>query len=159
MNKIFILFILFAVSCNSQSDKQNSSGENNTDSNAVTENNDATAPNISGCYAYSIKKDSALLKLNISGTNVTGELSYHLYEKDNNSGTINGSLHDSLIIADYTFQSEGMTSVRQVVFKMNNDTLVEGYGDIMMKGDTAHFKDIALLKFQNDRPFLKTNCK
>ena len=159
MDKIFILFILFAVSCNSQSAKENSSGEDNTDSNAVTENNDVMARNISGCYAYNIKKDSALLKLNISGTNVTGELSYRRSEKDNNSGTINGSLRDSLIVADYTFQSEGMTSVRQVVFKMNNDTLVEGYGDIMMKGDTARFKDIALLKFQNDRPFLKTNCQ
>ncbi|MDQ6763173.1 MAG: hypothetical protein M3015_11180 [Bacteroidota bacterium] len=159
MNKIILLFILFAVGCNSQSNKKDTSDENNTDSNLITENNDAPAANISGCYAFNMKKDSALLKLNISGTNVTGELSYHLYEKDNNSGTINGSLHDSLIIADYTFQSEGRASVRQVVFKMNNDMLVEGYGDIKMKGDTAQFKDVSLLKFENDRPFLKTSCE
>ncbi|MEO7523324.1 MAG: hypothetical protein ABIT58_04480, partial [Ferruginibacter sp.] len=126
MNKIILLFILFAVSCNSQSDKENSSGENNTDSNTVTEKNDAMAPDISGCYAYHVKQDSALLKLDISGTNVTGTLSYHLYEKDNNAGSINGTLQDSLIIADYTFESEGMTSVRQVVFKINSNTLVEG---------------------------------
>ncbi len=159
MNKIFLLFILFAASCNSQSGKENTSAENNTDSNTIQKNKDAMATNVSGCYAYNVKNDSALLTLNISDTNVTGQLSYHLYEKDKNSGTISGSLRDSLIIADYTFQSEGMTSVRQVVFKINNDTLIEGYGDIMMNGDTARFKNISILKFQIDRPFLKTTCK
>lgn len=159
MNRFILLFLLIAISCNSQNDKENSSGENNTDSNTINESNDTMAPNISGCYAYHVMQDSALLKLNISGTNVTGTLSYHLYEKDNNSGSISGTLQDSLIVADYTFQSEGMNSVRQVVFKMNNDTLTEGYGDIAMKGDTALFKDISLLKFQNDRPFLKITCK
>lgn len=159
INKVFFLVILFAAGCNSESNSENSAAPANVESNSTDKNPDAVTANISGCYASNVKKDSALLKLTISGTNVTGELSYHLYEKDNNSGTIKGSVKSNLIVANYTFQAEGMTSLRQVVFKMNNDTLVEGFGDIMMKGDTAEFKNISALQFQNDRPFLKTICR
>lgn len=159
MNKIFLLFILVAAGCNSENNPESSASSTNVDSSSVNDNAGVITTNISGCYASNVKKDSSLLKLTISDTSVTGELSYHLYEKDSNSGTIKGLIHDSLIVADYTFQSEGMTSVRQVVFKMNNDTLVEGFGDIMMKGDTAEFKNISDLQFQNDRPFLKTACR
>ncbi len=161
INKIFLLFLLFAVGCNSENNSKNSATPANVDSSSVNENGDAVTADFSGCYASNLKKDSALLKLNISGTKVTGELSYHLFEKDNNSGIITGSVRDNLIVADYTytFQSEGITSVRQVVFKRNNDTLVEGFGDTMMHGDTAGFKNLSGLQFQNDRPFLKTICR
>ncbi len=159
MNKIIFLSILFITGCNSQNKTENATGEIIKDSSSFAENNSAVAAGISNCYSWNIDNDSVELKLSISGIRVTGALWYHLYEKDNNKGTINGSLKDSLIIADYTFQSEGMTSVRQVVFKMKSDTLLEGYGDIVMKGDTAMFKNIAQLKFQDDRPLLKVNCK
>lgn len=159
MNSIFLLFILFAAGCNSEGITESSASSINVDSSSATGNAGVTPTNISGCYASNGRKDSALLKLITSGTNVTGELSYHLYEKDNNSGTIKGLVHDNLVVANYTFQAEGMTSIRQVVFKITGDTLVEGFGDIMMKGDTAEFKNISDLQFQTDRPFLKTACR
>lgn len=159
INKVFFLFILLAAGCNSESNTESSQAPANLESNSKDENPVAVTADISGCYASNVKNDFALLKLTISGTNVTGELSYHLYEKDNNSGIIKGAVQNNLIVANYTFQAEGMTSVRQVVFKINADTLVEGFGDIVMKGDTAEFKNISDLQFQNDRPFLKTECK
>lgn len=154
---IFFASILLA-SCNSQS-TQDKTEAINMDSDSVAENNAPAPLVVPGCYAYILKKDSAFIKLDVSGNTVSGDLSYNLYEKDTNKGTINGHLQDSLIIADYTFQAEGMTSVRQVVFKIHGDSLTEGFGDIEMKGDTARFKNISQLEFQDQRPFIKTNCK
>lgn len=159
MNKIFLLFILVAAGCHSENNPESSSPSTGMDGSSVNDNAGVNTTNISGCYVSKMNKDSALLKLTISDTSVTGELSYHLYEKDSNSGTITGSIHDSVIVANYTFQSEGMTSVRQVIFKMNNDTLVEGFGNIRTKGDTAEFINVSELQFQKDRPFLRTACK
>lgn len=158
MRNIVLLTLILLTGCNS--------GNADDEFKSVTKDTSAIiedvfpAPSIkSGCYGYVVKKDSAFLKLDISGNIISGDLTYSLHQKDSNKGTISGILQDSLLIADYTFQSEGMKSVRQVVFKMRGDSLLEGFGDIDMKGDTATFKNIAELQFQDDRSFIKTDCK
>lgn len=113
---------------------------------------------LDGCYTMIAKNDTAHLRLNVIDSMVTGHLSYHLYEKDNNDGSLKGVVRDGLIIADYTFRSEGMMSVRQVVFKMTGTALAEGYGDLNTSGDTVRFNDVNKLEFMNDRPFLKKPC-
>lgn len=158
MKKIILFTFILLAGCNSYT-SEDKSEEIIKDTSSVSKK-DASMPLIkSGCYSWVAKKDSAFLKLDISGSKVSGDLKYVLYEKDNNKGTINGILQDSLVIADYTFQSEGITSVRQVVFKIHGDSLIEGFGDIDMKGDTARFKNISPLHFQDERPFIKTDCK
>ena len=158
MKNIVLFIFVLVLGCNSQNSK-NQTETIGKDTSSVP-GNDAPAFAIkAGCYSYSIKKDSAFLKLDISRGKVSGDLMYALYQKDSNKGTISGILQDSLIVVDYIFQSEGMTSVRQVVFKVNGDSLIEGFGDIEMKGDTARFKNIAQLQFQDQRPFIKTTCK
>ncbi|MEO7800918.1 MAG: hypothetical protein ABIR81_02905 [Ginsengibacter sp.] len=112
-----------------------------------------------GCYAWQSGKDSAALNLQVAGGQISGTLSYNLFEKDKNKGTITGNIKDDLIIADYTFQSEGMTSVREVVFKIDGENLIEGMGDIDVDGDTARFKSKTELEFNTDRPFIKTACE
>lgn len=111
-----------------------------------------------GCYSWVINKDSALLQLKVSDSMVSGQLRYDWNEKDRNSGTIKGVVHDSLIIVDYTFQSEGMTSVREVAFKLKGDSIVEGFGDYNTGSDTLRFKHTATLQFQTDRAFEKVPC-
>ena len=157
MKKIILFAFILSAGCNSYTSKDQS--EKIIKDTSVSKK-DAPMPfMMPGCYAWVAKKDSALLTLDISGNKVSGNLNYVLYQKDNNKGIINGILQDSLIIADYTFQSEGMTSVRQVVFKLHGNSLIEGFGDIDMKGDTARFKNISQLQFQEERPFIKTDCK
>ncbi len=68
MNKILVLSILLLAGCNSQNQTENSTEKNITDSVSTQENNNAVTTNVSRCYAWNIKKDSALLKLNISGS-------------------------------------------------------------------------------------------
>lgn len=104
-------------------------------------------------FNYTYEKNGEKLSLIFSrtGNNVKGDLVYDFKEKDDNKGTIIGTMKDSILIADYTFQSEGSTSVRQVAFKFENNTLLEGYGEVEEKGGKVIFKDVNQLKFT--KPF------
>jgi hypothetical protein len=157
-NIIPIAFILFAA-CNSKP-------EANTDAIAAKEDTvtelryvTKTPLGIPGCYSWTAGRDTATLHLQVTETQVTGNLIYDWSEKDRNAGTLQGIVQDSLIVASYTFQSEGMTSVREVIFKIKGDLLIEGFGDVNTRGDTTKYKNKAKLRFQNDRPFIKGACK
>ena len=114
------------------------------------------ATDISGCYRMIIKNDTALMSLNHAGDSVSGSLSYNWYEKDDNNGTFRGVVkNDTLIVADYTFQSEGTSSVRQVAFKIKDSILQQGYGELIMKNDTSFFRDVNLIIFDTKNPFKK----
>ena len=82
------------------------------------------------CFQYFGEKDTVRLTTHIDGTNITGTLDYAIFEKDKNSGTIEGEIRDNMIIAEYTFLSEGITSKRQIVFKNTEDGWKEGYGEM-----------------------------
>lgn len=82
------------------------------------------------CFQYADANDTVRLTTHIDGTNISGSLDYSLYEKDKNSGTIDGEIRGNMIIAEYTFQSEGVTSKRQVVFKNMDEGWKEGFGEI-----------------------------
>lgn len=82
------------------------------------------------CFQYVTEKDTVRLTTHVDGTNLTGMLEYALFEKDKNSGNIKGEIRDGLIIAEYTFMSEGVSSKRQVVFKNTEEGWKEGYGEM-----------------------------
>lgn len=117
-------------------------------------------PSISkdGCYAYDLKGSKIELQLYCitDSDNVTGRLNFALAEKDNNKGTIKGKITGTVLIADYTFQSEGTVSVRQVAFELKDDKATLGYGE--MDQDGTHFKDVTKLKFDSGVPLTKVAC-
>lgn len=154
MKRLLLISIVFIAACNSQTE---STTENTKDT--LKTSGEAIVASLNGCYTSVLKKDTATLKINENGNAVSGELSYNRFEKDSNKGLFKGEIKDSLIIGDYTFQSEGKSSVRQVVFKISGANLIEGYGDIEMKGDTATFKNLSELTYQPDQTFVKTDCK
>lgn len=82
------------------------------------------------CFRYVSAKDTIQLTTHIDGTNITGTLEYSFFEKDKNTGSIEGEVRDDMIIAEYTFLSEGVTSKRQVVFKNTDEGWKEGYGEM-----------------------------
>ncbi len=77
-------------------------------------------------YALMTAGNTIQLSLTRQGTNVSGTLQYPLADKDQNTDTMRGDT----LIADYTFQSEGQESVREVVFLATKNGLVEGYGPV-----------------------------
>ena len=110
------------------------------------------------CYQYAANKDTIRLQLNQLDEILSGTLLYSLYEKDRNQGTLTGTLKGDLLIADYTFLSEGVTSVRQVAFKRKGNGWVEGYGDVITRNDTVSFQNIDSLRFNNSFELGKVAC-
>jgi hypothetical protein len=119
----------------------------------------ATEPYADGCYAYMKNRDTASLALKIAGEEITGDLSYSLYEKDSNKGTIAGEIKGDTIIAEYDFNSEGVRSIREIVFLKKGDKLYEGYGEVETKGMKTMFKNRAQLNFKDGIIFDPTTCK
>ena len=127
------------------------------DSTIVT--NATVSPDSIRCYQYIKNRDTATLSLKTADNKVTGTLGYNLYEKDKNAGTIAGIVKGDTIIANYTFQSEGKTSIREVAFLKKGDQLAEGFGDVQeVKGETK-FKDLSKLKFDGLMTFDNIDCK
>ena len=99
------------------------------------------------------------MELKQDGDRLVGPLVYKRFEKDSNTGNVVLLQKKDRLVGWYTFQSEGMASVRQIVFLPGNNNLSEGYGDLGVKGDTAFFKYPATLQFEIKHPFNKVNCK
>jgi hypothetical protein len=112
-----------------------------------------------GCYEMIMKRDTATLSLHIQDTTISGDLNYRWAEKDHNKGTIRGYVRDSLLIADYTFESEGLTSVREVVFKLKGDTLLQGVGELTEQNGKIIFKQKDQLQYDKTFPFIKVDCQ
>ncbi len=112
------------------------------------------------CYIYTKNRDTATLELNIAGEELTGLLAYKFFEKDSNTGKIAGELKGDTIIAEYIFDSEGLRSVREVIFvKKDDGNIYEGTGEVIEKQGKMVFKDRSALKFNPTMMFVKTSCK
>ena len=121
----------------------------------------AKEPELQECYRAILKKDTISLTLNIkNGQFSSGNLSYNFYEKDKNQGTLVGERKGDTLYADYTFMSEGTSSVHEVAFLKKGDSYIEGFGDVVddNKGKVT-FKDKKQLKFDGNVVLLKVDCK
>lgn len=113
------------------------------------------------CYLGIFKNDTLSMQLVVKGSQVTsGNLSYHRFEKDKNEGTLVGELKGDTLLAVYTFQSEGKTSVREVAFLKKETTYIEGFGE-STENDSGKvtFKNTKLLQFNSQNALSKVACK
>jgi hypothetical protein len=110
------------------------------------------------CYSTSGGKDSVYLKLEKFPNVVTGRLLYKLYEKDSNKGDIVGVLHGDTLIADYKFLSEGLNSVRQIIFLIKENTAREGYGEMEEHNGKMVFKNLQETDFTKSVLLNKIDC-
>lgn len=132
--------------------------ENNKTSKPDTETTSGNVEPIA-CYQYASAKDTIRLKLIYVGSSITGTLVYKLHEKDQNMGTIQGFVKGNILLADYTFMSEGVQSVRQVVFKKEGDQMIEGYGDVTETNGKTVFRNTDLLQFNEKFSLGEIQCK
>lgn len=111
------------------------------------------------CYLFATDRDTVYLKLNqpVNGK-VTGDLNYDFFERDGNTGFIEGEVHGDTLIADYTFLSEGLVSVREVGFLLGDDQVVEGYGDVEEVDGKMVFWHKDSLDFSNGLVMPKVPC-
>ncbi|MBZ4034598.1 hypothetical protein K6T82_07455 [Flavobacterium sp. 17A] len=112
------------------------------------------------CYTWKSNGSIVEMSFNVnSHQEVNGKLSYNLVGKDKNEGTLIGNMKGDTLVADYTFSSEGVSSVREVVFLQKDGTFIEGYGDIVEANDKVSFKDKSKLKFDQKNTLVKVDCK
>jgi uncharacterized protein YxeA len=111
------------------------------------------------CYKVVLEKDVYTLTiLSQEGETFTGTLSFNNFEIDSSSGTYNGTYKDGILLGDYSFHSEGMFSVMQVIFKKTENGFVRGFGETNKEG--THFVDIDNIDFDSIYVFEKqTECK
>lgn len=114
---------------------------------------------IKECYEYVQGNDTVQANLLVQSNDVSGELTYKLFEKDKNSGAIIGTIHGDTLNAEYTFMSEGTSSVRQVVFLRKNKSLIEGFGESEEKEGKMVFKDKRKLNFSENMVLNEIPCK
>lgn len=120
---------------------------------AVAENKDGMY-----CYRSTANKDTVILSFERKKDRISGQLSYHLFEKDANTGTLTGSVSGDTIFAEYRYRSEGIASVREVIFLAGENTLTEGYGEMEEREAKFVFSDRRNVLFKEGIQLTKEPC-
>jgi hypothetical protein len=107
---------------------------------------------IIGCYIAHLSKDVySLTIISQHGKNVTGTLDFKNFDKDSSSGTFAGTYKNGILLGEYSFSSEGMNSVTQVIFKKQGFDFVRGYGPLDANG--THFTDLSAITYNQSAVF------
>ena len=119
---------------------------------------DAARLQVEGCYLSVNDRDTLIAELRQAGDSVKGSLHFNNYEIDGSSGQVRGKLDGQIIRLWYDFESEGINSVMQVIFKKTGDSLIRGNGEMENQGDTVYFLQNKELSFTEGAVLLKTDC-
>jgi hypothetical protein len=112
---------------------------------------------IKGCYVATLAKDVYTLKIGSQqGQSFDGSLSFKNFEKDSSSGTYKGTYKNDILLGDYSFSSEGMDSVMQVIFKKSGDDFIRGYGDLDETG--TRFANLQNISYDSKAVFKVVDC-
>lgn len=155
MNKKVILVAFVAVAFFSCKNKEEKFNETIVEEETVV---GEVVPTLEkGCYTYNQNDNMVNLEITKNNNPVEGNLSYAFAEKDKNTGSFTGQFNDGKLVGVYTFQSEGKESKRQVAFMLNDNQLIEGYGE--MNEDGTMFKDANAIDYSSTMPLSKTDCE
>jgi hypothetical protein len=91
--------------------------------------------------------DSLMVHLDITGELVNGEYNWLPQEKDQMTGSFTGTLENGVVTALYTYAAEGMTGKQEVLFKLAEDGLHVGSGDMVVAQGISVFKDKSKVEY------------
>jgi hypothetical protein len=132
--------------------------KNDTPKNTTTTGPIAVEDTAQQCYYYITPKDMVSLRFRVTSKVITGNLNYAFAEKDRNTGMIKGHMNGDTLIADYTFMSEGVQSVREVAFLKTGDTFTEGYGEMKEENNKLCFMNLKTIRFDSQVVLSKMDC-
>jgi len=156
IHKLLLFIALSSTACNNAGDSSASDNPGADSSQAVTV--PVTRESLAGCYSQIYERDTSSLHVKLANDSLTGDLVYKIFEKDRNDGMFKGDLSNDVLSGWYYFKSEGVMSVRQVLWKISNGQLWPAMGEMKIRNDTMIFTDPASLKFDDTHPFVKVNC-
>ncbi|WP_313258888.1 hypothetical protein [Sphingobacterium sp.] len=137
------VLVLSMSACNNSGQEAKDNKEND----AVAD--EWTASELAGKYVFDENGDTILLDLKSQNDSLIGPLSYNFQEKDKNHGEFRGVIKDSLLVGEYSFMSEGVNSVRETVFGIVPEGLIEGFGDVEEIDSKFVFKNMDSLRFDH----------
>ena len=155
----YIFLIVFSgklFSCNSSQTTDQSGSRSDDVKTMPPKVDDKPSADLGGCYMKIIGRDTAILMLEQKGTALSGKMLYDNYEKDGSRGTVQGKEEGDLLKLWYDFNSEGMRSVMEVYFKVENGRLLRGVGDMDVKTDTTYFT--TGINYSDKEAFNKVDC-
>jgi hypothetical protein len=152
----FLGFVMLFSSCNNEGKSSSEIKSDFTLNEPATEA--ITDSVVSGCYAQIAGRDTANIQIESKGSNITGTLSYAIFEKDRNDGTLQAEISGGLLTGWYLFKSEGIISVRQVSWKVKGNELWPGTGEMYERNDTMFFSLPDKLQYDSSRAFKKVDC-
>lgn len=154
---VLLIFTMLMLACNNNPKTSSFSPATAVDDTTKPVDNKIMVP-AQSCYTGIKGKDSIHLVVERFPNVVTGRLTYNFSEKDGNKGTLDGKLSGDTLFADYTFMSEGKSSVREVAFLLRDSTATEGYGPIEEEGGKMVITDRSKLNFTNAIVLKLTSC-
>ncbi len=149
----FIIFIAIFISCNSNQEEKNTTGQEEK----VNNPSNTTIPEAT-CYWQIMQRDTLVASLVQEGESITGKLTFDNFQKDGSSGSVKGNLEGDIIKLWYSFQSEGMHSVMEVWYRQQGDALLRGIGPTGVKNDTSYFADPSAITFDSNQRLEKVAC-
>lgn len=95
------------------------------------------------CYIWNTEAgDTALLTMDISGTDVVGEFNWLPAEKDKKTGIFNGIISDDgtnkIVNAIWSTSAEGMTAQEELKIIIEGDIAKVGFGEMKDNGSGAY---------------------
>lgn len=111
------------------------------------------------CYQFASGKDTVLMQMERINEDVTGSLRYNYFEKDENQGIFEGTMAGDTLYADYTFKSEGKTSVREIMFIQKENRLIEVFGEVEEIDGQMKFKENTKFSLNDSMPLEKVICE
>lgn len=111
------------------------------------------------CYLGIKDKDTVSLSLIIKGDTLRyGKLSYNYFEKDRSEGTLVGAFHGDTLLGKYSFRSEGVKSVREVIFLKQGKSYIEGFGPVNEQDGEVVFQNLKAVQFNDALPLKEVPC-
>ena len=159
--KLFLLSasVTFFMACGTKTSDSSKDASGETTNGASNDDTTSKKGNTSECFRFSGTTDTINLRISETYNIMAGFMIYKINQKDQNRGTLEGKMMGDMLIADYTFMSEGVTSVRQVAFKKVGNDLVEGFGEIVEANGKMVFKDVNSLTLDATRVLKNVPCK
>jgi hypothetical protein len=103
--------------------------------------------------------DTAYLKINQKGKNVTGELNFDFDKKQSSSGQISGEFIGDTLYVDYSYLLNGKEYKNPQVFLRKDNQFLQGSGELEVYVGRTYFKKSVPLNFDRGFTFELSSCK
>lgn len=101
--------------------------------------------------------DSLFIRMDILGELVTGVYNWAPQEKDHRTGSFQGTIADDVVTALYTYTAEGETAKEEVLFKLEDDRLRIGFGELHKTEDVWVITDRSQATYGDPIPEVDCN--